>query len=195
MSNQLLDDFKDYDGLADNQSSLQHIKQLKQQMHPHLNANETIEWIAQPKQGFLLRKNDGCLIPFSLVWGGFAIIWELFAILNQEIFFMIFGIPFVLLGLYIMFFRFIHDLINRKKTIYALSNHRLLLKKGDQIQSFFYQGIRKTKLIKYKKGRGSILLNEAVDQTNTGLNIPKLSLDQIEDAEQVYNLINKRIKK
>ena len=183
MDNQILDNFKE-----DN-------SQLKQQLYQCLLTGEMIEWVAQPKQGILLRKNDGCLIPFSLVWGGFAIIWELFAILNQEIFFMLFGIPFVILGLYIMFFRFIHDLINRKKTIYALSNHRLLLKKGDQLQSFFYQGIRKTKLIKYKKGSGSILLNEAVENTNTGFNIPKLSLDQIEDAEQVYNLINKRIKK
>ena len=62
MDNQILDNFKE-----DN-------SQLKQQLYQCLLTGEMIQWVAQPKQGILLRKNDGCMIPFSLVWCGFVLL-------------------------------------------------------------------------------------------------------------------------
>jgi hypothetical protein len=182
MDNQILDNFKE-----DN-------SQLKQQLYQCLLPGEMIEWVAQPKQGILLRKNDGCMIPFSLVWGGFVLLWEGIAILNQHTFFIIFGFPFVLLGLYIILGRFFHDIYKRKNTIYALSNLRLILKKGAKLQTYFYTEIKNLKIVSHRKGRGSIFFNEAVEQKYNSFESPNPCFEQIEDANRLYRTIQQKIK-
>jgi hypothetical protein len=57
----------------------------------------------EPKAGLLLRPSDALLIPFSLIWGGFAFYWEYIVLHRAKtpLLFKLWGIPFVLVGLYI----------------------------------------------------------------------------------------------
>ncbi len=103
-----------------------------------LSPDERLLWTGRPRQGFMLRASDGYLIPFSLLWGGSAIFWEICSLsilwtANADPaagILPIFGIPFVLLGLHLIFGRFIVDVKVREKTLYAVTDRRIIIRSG-----------------------------------------------------------------
>jgi len=96
-----------------------------------LGAGEQLLWRGEPRQGLLLRPTDAAVIPFSLLWGGFAIFWEISAFTtNAPVFFRLWGIPFVLIGLYFILGRFFMDARLRSSTSYGLTSQRVLIISG-----------------------------------------------------------------
>jgi hypothetical protein len=47
-----------------------------QRIQPELLPDESIVWGGRPVSSVIFHKEDAFLIPFSLLWGGFAIFWE-----------------------------------------------------------------------------------------------------------------------
>jgi hypothetical protein len=100
---------------------------LNQQLDP----GERLLWSGKPLGGIRFRPQDAFLIPFSLLWCGLAIFWEVSVTRSRApIFFMMWGIPFVLVGLYIVFGRFLFDAWNRSRTYYGVTNERIIIISG-----------------------------------------------------------------
>jgi hypothetical protein len=125
-----------------------------------LEPGESLLWAGQPVQGIKLRGSDIFMIPFSFLWGGFAIFWEYSAIENgAPFFFLLFGVPFVLVGLYIMFGRFFVGAKQRAKTFYGLSTERVIIVSGlfsKKVKSLNLRTLTDVSLSESSGGYGSI---------------------------------------
>lgn len=101
-----------------------------QHFQPYLAANESVRWSGRPEQGVVFRSSDLLFIPFSLFWCGFAIFWESLAVASGVAFMMLWGVPFVVIGLFMVFGRFFYDAFVRSRTYYALTPYSALILGG-----------------------------------------------------------------
>jgi hypothetical protein len=105
-------------------------------LQPELLAGETFLWTGKPNPRVVFHSDDWYLIPFSLLWGGFAIFWEA-GVLGYwgsgakngtpSSFMALWGIPFIVIGQYVIWGRFLHDAWLKKRTYYAVTNRRVLV--------------------------------------------------------------------
>ena len=104
---------------------------LEEELRPNLSSGEKLIWTGKPKTGIVFRSSDVFMIPFSLLWGGFALFWETGVIATgAPFFFKLWGIPFVLVGIYITVGRFFVDAKKRANTIYGITSDRIIIKSG-----------------------------------------------------------------
>ena len=168
-----------------------------------LGADERLLWSGRPKQGLVLRSSDIFMIPFSLLFGGFVISWELsVAVAGGPSYFLLWGIPFVLIGLYLIFGRFFVDAWQRSKTYYAVTNQRVLILSGVFSRNERTLNPRNLPEINLRlKGDGSGTITFGFRYPfrawTPDLTWPEVSrqivsmFEMIEDAKIVYELIRK----
>jgi hypothetical protein len=105
-------------------------------IQPELASGESVLWAGQPNPRVIFHKDDIFAIPFSLLWGGFAIFWEAGVTgywgtgpkaHSAPVFMIIWGIPFVLIGQYAIWGRFFHVAWLKKRTHYAVTDRRVLV--------------------------------------------------------------------
>jgi len=163
-------------------------------------------WEGRPQRGLMLRARDGLLIPFSLLWCGFAIFWEYqatFGIKGQgpvSIFFELWGAMFVAIGLYFVFGRFLFDAYIRAGTYYGVTNQRIMISSGllrREVRSMFLAGLPEMRLSQSRDGRGTIKfgadpIGNRMSFSWTGSSVP--AFEGIEDPANVYHVILKALK-
>jgi hypothetical protein len=94
---------------------------------PYLMSDERLLWSGQPDPTKIFSAADLFLIPFSLIWGGFAIFWEVGVVAHGSLLFSLFGLPFVAMGLYFIFGRFVVKSRRKRQTSYGLTDRRALV--------------------------------------------------------------------
>lgn len=127
-------------------------------LQPYLLDGERLTWTGRPPTGLILVAQDAFLIPFSLMWGGFAIFWESTALITgASAFFALWGVPFVLIGLFMIFGRFFADAWVRSRTLYALTNRRALVLRSVAGERFFTTSLDGSVEVLGRKGeRGTL---------------------------------------
>ena len=89
---------------------------------------ERILWQGRPDVRSFVWRGWWYLVPFSLLWGGFAIFWEIAAITGRGgLFFVLWGLPFVGIGLYMIFGRYFVARAEARATRYAITDRRVLI--------------------------------------------------------------------
>jgi hypothetical protein len=121
---------------------------------------EKILWSGRPGQGLLFTAPDWFLIPFSLLWCGFVIFWEAMVLHSKAPgFFALWGVPFILAGLYFTVGRFVIDAYLRGNTRYALTNRRILIARSGafgKVTSVSLDRLPDMQLTERADGRGTI---------------------------------------
>jgi hypothetical protein len=162
-----------------------------------LDRGERQLWAGVPRQGLTLGGGDLVMIPFSLMWGGFAVFWEYKVIeTNAPLIMPIFGIPFVALGIYLIFGRFFYDSHRRARTTYAVTSDRVIIQSGaGSVTSLPIRTLGEVTLNERPDGSGTIAFGPLPAGMKLALPLHRPGteninmLEMIPNARQVYDII------
>lgn len=175
-----------------------------------LEDGETRLWVGRPKQGVVFRAADSFMIPFSLLWGGFAVFWEVMAVrgfisapstaMGPVLIFPLFGIPFVLMGAYITVGRFFLDAKIREGTVYGVTDRRAIIVSGiwsREIKSLPLRTLSDITVTERTDGSGTITMGPSPPFADlyAGIALPGMQgkvatrFEMIPSAKQVYALM------
>ena len=177
---------------------------LQSELKPELEPHERVLWINRPKQGLIFRVSDIVLIPFSIFWFGFACFWEFLAIIGEGTwFFILFGIPFVLVGFQICIGRFYSDIKKRKQTIYAVTDQRILIFMSypkKKLRFLYFKDITEMQIKKAKGDYMNLLFGTKYYPLNFATNInwpggrPASIFEFVTDAEKAIKIVEEQQK-
>lgn len=134
------------------------------EVQPFLQGGESLLWSGRPRPGVRLQTGDVVMIPFSLMWGGFAMFWESMAIrMHAPLVMKLFGLPFVAIGLFMIFGRFFADSARRTHTLYAVTSNRVFIVTGSgkTVASYPLAQIPGVTTTEGRDGFGSVMLASA----------------------------------
>jgi hypothetical protein len=133
-----------------------------------LSPRERLLWSGEPRQRLMLRPDDALMIPFSLVWGGFAVFWNASVWrTNAPLAFKLGGVPFLCVAAYIMVGRFVYDSWIRSRTAYGLTTERVLISTvgfAPSLKSLDLHTLPTVMLTERPDGSGTITFGPVQDQ-------------------------------
>ena len=151
---------------------------------------ERVLWKGRPEKGRYFTTQDLFLIPFSLFWLGFSLFWEWNAIQTGIPFMMIWGLPFIAIGIYLLVGRYFHAAYLRNKTVYVVTSKKLIIKKGNRITTYQAQDLPPMTLQLYSDGKGTISFNETVRSRRGRAYSSYFALENIRNPMQAQNAIH-----
>jgi hypothetical protein len=175
---------------------------IPEEIRRELAGSEKVLWHGQPRAGILFRGSDAIAIPFSIMWCGFAIFWESSVLTsNAPVFFVLWGIPFIAVGLYFVVGRFLFEGRQRAQTSYAVTTERIIIVSGvfnRSVKSLNLRTLTDLSFSERGNGEGTITFGPTSAFGNMispnwpgarGQTSPMF--DVIPDAKRVYEIIRK----
>jgi hypothetical protein len=161
--------------------------------------DEKILWIGKPETKFILKNQDIILALFGLLCTGCGLLILSGFITSEDQSSTSFSMVFILVGLYLLFGRFIFNNYEKKSTFYAVTNQRVLIITNldtKNVQSKLINQI--PVLIKNvrKDGIGTIEFDN-YQYSTSGENLNNTNMlifHDIKDVDTVYKLISNLIR-
>jgi hypothetical protein len=159
-------------------------------LRPEVASHADLLWVGRPARGIRLQASDAFAIPFSLLWGGFVTFWETAAIVGHAPLTMLLaGLPFAIVGQYLIWGRFLVDARRRARTFYGLTADRAIVVTTGRVRKVQPVQLRPKMVIELEErrdGRGTIWFGRAVRAPGRRGWAPPLSFEMIDDARAVY---------
>jgi hypothetical protein len=160
-------------------------------------SDETVRWTGEPPTGFLWRSSDLVLLPFSLVWTGFALFWESMVITaGAPLVMALFGVPFVLLGVYLVAGRFVWDANLRARTRYAVTDRAAyIVVSGFRgvVRRYAGSGLDDVGVERNADGSGTLRFGPDPRTTKQGPRstsfVPQNAFERIRDLDHAYDAV------
>ncbi len=134
--------------------------QISEPILSELSPGEQVLWSGQPRQGLTLRASDAFGIPFSIFFASFSVLWLYIAAKSgAPLLFVLFGVPFVFIGMYLVAGRFFVESRQRATTFYALTPQRVIICTGlfsKSVKSLPLKTISNLSLSERSDGTGTI---------------------------------------
>jgi len=186
---------------------------LYQEIQPELTAGESVLWSGQPSRKVIFHTPDLFVIPFSFLWGGFAIFWEAGVLgffgfgstkgpTPDSLFMALWGVPFVLIGQYLIWGRFLYAAWKKQNIVYAATDKRVLvvnLGRRRKVTGSFLAQLPTIEKSVRRDGIGTLTFGIAppvagrgstMASWDGGLTSPVPTFVDVEDAESVYRIIS-----
>ncbi len=192
----------------DNRATLQHNqKNPREIMRAELDRGETLIWADAPVSIVSHGKTSISTALFGIPFLGFAIFWTWGAsqplregldvgIDGFSIFFPMFGIPFILVGLGLVFSP-VWQLIKAKYLTYALTDKRLLIREGFpyvRVKSWPINGIKSLSRVGPADGPGNIYFTEEEQHdAEGGRTITKIGFIGISEPKRLDKKIREQM--
>jgi hypothetical protein len=159
-------------------------------------------WTGRPPTGLRLGARDVFMVPFSLLWAGFAVFWNVSVWRDgAPTFFTLWGIPFLLAGAYFTVGRFLHDAWIRRSQVYLVTDRRIVVFRtggSSKSKSVDLRRLPMIELSESRSGAGTIRFGplDMFSRANGfGMWVPSLDptlqFVGVEHVRQVYDLIQR----
>lgn len=200
--------------------SASNLQDVAVELQTEMTSGESLLWSGQPEQRVIFHTQDWFAIPFSLLWGGFAIFWELGVTgywgqakhpSAGSAFMTLWGIPFVIAGQYLIWGRFLYSAWKKTRTYYGVTNKRVLVVNAGasrRVTDAYFSNIDSVSLVTRNDGIGTIEFapepgplsswgfNSRRGRSNQiGIDLSRLAFFDIDGARSVYDLIQSQREK
>ena len=195
----------------DRQDRTVRVVSMQDLLKEELMEGEKVVWSGQPDRSVLFVRADMFLIPFSLLWCGFVIFWECMAIsLSKEsdgyvgAIFALFGIPFLLMGAFLLFGRFLWNDFRKGRTYYFVTDKRVIVVTtifAKSVCAEFIGMVPSMNRVMNTGGTGTIYFgnmllgytaygSDIMDWWRLGINQAVPVFYDIQDVDKVYKTVN-----
>jgi hypothetical protein len=114
---------------------------LTARLQSYLRPGEQLLWCGRPDPSRFFAPTDIIAVPFSLVWLGIALLWETgVQSIGAPAAFRVLGVPFILIGVYLVAGRFVTRWWRKRRTIYGITGRRVIVQTGSTFRETPVQG-------------------------------------------------------
>jgi hypothetical protein len=177
-------------------------QQDRLKLQAYLVAGERLLWAGRPRRGFSFSLSDLGVLVFGLVFLGFACFWTYGSYaMAGDIWFSAFGIPFILVGLYLVFGWPMARMVGRNGSLYGVTDQRILRLRAGRLAAMTLEALPPLSIEEMADGTGTIHFSETITSEREGFDGPETwyqlihgivtSFDRIENARFVFELIQK----